>query len=333
MRSRAVLFLLFALIFACNSDTIFAQKKLFAAYKKVNRFLNGSYDTAYIKRNPVDFVLVLKSINYMDGYTIKNSEHNTFVLQSDLCYNVGASFGYKNFVLGYSYNISNLIYPNSIKSSNLTFNLPTNLFSLELSYFRNQGRKNLIQYRTRDSIINTRYAFEGLEANILTADAFYFVNHKRYANNSAYSTTFGCKQQKSAGSVITGLAYTRQNLHFDYDLLPVDNQFNLPVFENAYSTYSMHAGYGYNFVFQTHWLANISIITTTGVRVNAQDKSTDFNFATKSKMALAYNQPLFFVGINCNYGTNYSTLSNSLGNFNLYFGYRFLTKKTKALQA
>ena len=313
------------IIFCCFQNIIWGQtNKLISAYERVIYFFSGSYDTSYIKKKPVDFIIVLKSVNYLDSYYVMTDNQTKLNLQSDLCYNAGVSLGYKIFLLDYSYNLSNFLFPNSVKSSNMNLNIPTNFLNVELSYFINKGKTNLVGYQAPDTSFSAKYTFEGLNSKVLSVDVFYFVNHKRYANNSAYSKTFGYKQQKNAGSFIIGVSYTRQNLFFDFSQLPINYSLSLPIFRGMYSSYSVHMGYGYNFVFHKYWLANLSVITATGVKENETTNVSDFNFSLKLKMAIAYNRPLFFAGVNCDYTTNYNVITNSLGNFNIYVGYRFL---------
>jgi len=57
----------------------------------INKIFN-SYDTSYIKKVSTDFVIIIKSLNWMDTYQLSKTDIN-LNLKSDLCYNLGLSAG------------------------------------------------------------------------------------------------------------------------------------------------------------------------------------------------------------------------------------------------
>jgi len=201
-------------------------------------------------------------------------------------------------------------------------------------YFNNRGKTRIFEFDSANISMNLDLPFDNLYTKIFGVDLYYFFNHKRYSNSAAYTDSHTYSQHKSAGSLIAGISFTSHDLFFDFSELSNDDRFSalhdLETQNNSYNTYCISFGYGYNFIFSKKWLINLTLIPSIGIKID-KDKSNEnehFTMRNKGKLALIYNLNRCFMGINCQYNSNWYyakdySISNSLGTFNLLYGVRF----------
>ncbi|MFT3738687.1 MAG: DUF4421 domain-containing protein [Breznakibacter sp.] len=302
----------------------------------VNKWIDktfGTYDTAFVKKSSNRYVGIVRSSNWLDFYHFNFGNDAAIAFRSDLCYNLGFSVGYKSILLGYSISLTDAFSNRSVGSRKLDFHVSTNRFSVDLYHVSNKGQTNLSSYKSSDGQQNLRQPFDGLSTKTLTLDVYYYFNKYRYSSSAAYSRGYTNQQVKSAGSFITGLSYSSQNIFFDFTELSAENPSlqipQLGVQRIRYDSYCVNVGYGYNWLFSKAWLANVTVIPAVGVNVH-HDKADEGNLSVnaKTKAALVYNAPRYFMGITCHYYSNWYfsdqyTLENSIGSFDILFGLRF----------
>lgn len=310
------------------------SNKLIYKISKVNHTLNVN-DTNYIQKTSSKWVVGIKSSNWLDSYNIETGEATGISLKSDLCYNLGFSIGYKFLSLGYSVNLTNT-FSKQTAGNEWDFGINYNRFGLDAYYLNNSGNTMITGYTDATSQQDLYQPFDGLTTKMFGVDLTYFFNHSRYSNAAAYNN-YATKQHKSAGSLIVGASFSRQKLFLDFSKLSDEiASAELKTVENAnllYSNYCISIGYGYNYTFAKKWLINLTDIPSAGIKnqhikIPEDNSSSNLSIMNRVKFALVYNADHYYGGFNCFYTTNFYsakhyTLSNSLGVFNLFVGFRF----------
>lgn len=291
-------------------------------------------DTCYIAKSTSKWVFGLRNSNWLDSYNIETNEATAIVMQSDLCYNLGVSVGYKFITLGYSINLSNA-FAGKATGKEWDFGINYNRFGLDAYYLKNTGKTNITEYTDGDNMQELHQPFDGITSTIYGLDITYFFNHSRYSNAAAY-TNYATIQRKRAGSWIAGLTFSRQKLFLDFSKLSEEiASSELKAFENAdlfYNNYCVSFGYGYNYTFAKKWLINLTDIPSVGIKHQhikslSENSSDNLSIMNRVKFALVYNTNRFYGGFNCFFTTNMNatesyTRSNSLGVFNVFAGFR-----------
>ena len=292
----------------------------------------NSYDSSFIKKTDAKFVLGIKNHNWLDTYKIDPGNIN-LSFQSDLSYDLGLFMGYKFLQIGYYININGPLSGENVRRKGLNFDLVSNIVSLECFYFKNEGQTQITEYGINGINQALNIPFYGLQSEIFGIDLYYYFNNKQYSNSAAYADGHYYSQNKSAGSFIAGASFASNNISYDFSELESNEDLSalseIERIENNYYTYCISAGYGYSWVFSDNWLANLTIIPSMGTKVKKEDNSHKKYFTTrnKSKIALIYNLPQYYLGINCQYNINWDnsgdySSANSMGTFNLLFGIR-----------
>ncbi|MEH0155194.1 DUF4421 family protein [Limibacter armeniacum] len=294
--------------------------------KRIQSIYNN-FDSSYIEKTAYKYALILKSGNWQDAYNL-NIEHNTNVdFKSDLNSDIGIFASYRAISLGYSVNLNDLVFGESIKRKKWEVNIANNILSLELFYFNNKGLTNLKRYSDEFGTVELPKTFKGIATDVGGIDFNYFFNNKSYSNAAAYHDVHLFKQIKSAGSLIAGASFTRHDLSFDFS---EEQGLQLPQnLDKTYETYCLNIGYGYNYIFAKNWLANMSMIPAVGVQIdNSHDKQQEYiTLRNKGRMAVINNKPGYFWGVKCQNITNWFfsdnyTVANTLFTFKVLYGIR-----------
>jgi hypothetical protein len=316
-----------------QSDT----STLFNKIRQLDRKFSHN-DTSYISKSTSTWVFGLKSSNWLDAYDLETSEATSISMQSDLYYNLGVSVGYKFLTLGYSVNLTNVFSKQTV-GKKWDFGINYNRFGLDAYYLNNTGNTNINEYTEGGNQQEMHQPFDGITSTIYGLDITYFFNHSRYSNAAAY-TNYATIQRKRAGSWIAGLTFSRQKLFLDFSKLSEEiTSTELKTFENAdllYNNYCISIGYGYNHTFAKQWLFNITEIPSVGIKHQhikslSENSSDNLSIMNRVKIAIVYNANHIYGGFNCFFTTNINatesyTLSNSIGVFNVFAGFR-LSKK------
>ena len=291
-----------------------------------------TYDTNYIKNLSSKYTFVVENSNWLDFYHIESKNNNAITLQSDLNYNLGFSLGYKSLLAGYSFSLTNIISDKAVSNRRWELFFSNNLLSFNMQFVNNRGQTNVTSYEDNDGLYELHIPFDNLQTKIFETDLYYFFNKHHYSNMAAYSKNYIITQIKSAGSIIFGISFARQQIFFDFttlsqsELVPISS---LPdTLKIDYTNYALNMGYGYNYVFSTKWLTNITVIPSIGINNVNENTEYQLSFNTKIMTALVYNTPRYFGAISCRYYINRYfadtyLLTNSIGSFILSFGWRF----------
>jgi hypothetical protein len=195
--------------------------------------------------------------------------------------------------------------------------------------------------------------FEGLSIKVRGLNVYYIFNYRHFSYPAAYSQS--TVQRKSSGSFMLGFSFTHHRVSFKESAIKtllrpyIDESL---LFDNVkYNDYSLHAGYGYNYVPRRNWLINLSLMP--GLAYNAtfyhtQDDDNkvkerqhfpDFrldklNFDMVVRAAVVYNNSKYFAGASFilhsfDYRNSTVRLNNSFGSLNFYVGFNFKKKKIR----
>lgn len=296
----------------------------------------NTYDTAYVVGTGKRWKLMAKNDNWLDSYSLRLPQSIRVDMASDIAYNMGASLSYMAVSLGFMSNMDNVFAGNPVKHKKWEFQFSCALVAFDAYYSRNTGSTNITRlgdYRNYN-LFDADYKFSGLTSESYGVDMYYFFNNRKYSQGAAY--TYSKYQKKSAGSVISGIAVSHQNVKVDFNTLPEEIIDEMPSdkrnYHVKYNDFCIMIGYGYNWVFKKNWVFNITAIPCFGLNHSLNDtkeKQKDLvSFNIKAKMSLVYNYKRFFYSLNGKfdghfYNGNDYKFFNSVGNLALVAGFRF----------
>lgn len=297
----------------------------------------NSYDTAYVVGTGKRWKLQLKNGNWLNTYDLKIPHSIHIGMASNIAPNIGAYISYMALSLGYSMNIDNLLAGEPVKHKRFEANFSCALVAFDLFYSKNTGNTMITKLGDNYKNFNlfkADYEFSGLLLESYGLDMYYFFNNRKYSQGAAYS--YSKYQKKSAGSFISGLTLSKQNIKIDFNTLPSEIINNLPLehrnYHIYYNDYCVMLGYGYNWAFKKNWLYNITFIPCVGFNHSLDDTQISekdlFSFNIKAKMALVYNHNNFFYSITGKYDGHFYRNSkylfvNSYVNLAFVAGFRF----------
>lgn len=297
----------------------------------------NSYDTAYVVGTGKRWKLMVKNDNWIDFYNLKLPESIHIGMVSDIAPNLSASISYMALSFSYMLNLDYLFGGEPVKHRRFDLNFSCSLIAFDVYYSKNLGNTNITQlgdtYRNYN-FFNSDYHFTGLTLESFGVDMYYFFNNKKYSQGAAYS--YSKYQKRSAGSFISGLTFSRQNVKMNFNTLPDEIIEELPADKRKYHVhyrdYCFMLGYGYNWVFRKNWLLNFTLIPCVGFNRSLNDteerKKEMFSYNLKAKFALVYNHNRFFYSMNGKfdghfYRTNKYRFFNSYTNLAFVAGFRF----------
>lgn len=178
-------------------------------------------DSAYCRPSPYSGGIELQD-RMSQEYITFESEGYSFVTSSKVANRIGPYFGYGGVFAGSTFNVFAKKAPNR---SELTANVNSQLFNIELTYRRTGGdfRMDKFTIDTGDNHpvdITSGMGLAGSDigeyfSNNLTGVSInYFFNHKRYSNPAGF--TRGAVQVRSAGSFSLGARFAHQKMRFDF---------------------------------------------------------------------------------------------------------------------
>jgi len=321
-----------------NDTTIKYPKVLnfgFKAYRWINHALNY-YDSAYVvnpgKTSGKKFKVMLKNSNWMDMYSGHLGKWETPIeMNSD----VTSLFGFQICGLGlsltYMFNVRDLLAGNFIHNRRLQFSFTTSRVFVEA------------YYRTNDeSIVNLHrigrwtgsVPFPGLKREGYGLDAYYIFNHTHYSQAAAYC--FSKYQKRSAGSLLSGIYLSHQDVVMDMNKIHRDLKEYLPDsrtdYRFRYRDFGVMIGYGYSWVFHHGWLYNITVVPSIGYRHSfpnsIEGKKSLLSTNLNGRMALVRTAGNFFYALTFSheghwYRSTLHSFYNSYNNLELTAGFRF----------
>ena len=304
-------------------------------YRWGDRTFN-TYNSNYVVGTGKKWNIKLKNNNWLDYYAfdLGDNDDQDIRMMSDLCSTVGVSLTYMAVSVGYDINVTKLF--NGIQGvrKKWEFQFCCSLLALDAHFSQNTGATRITRMgaQTGKSI-----PFTGIDNKSAGVEAYYFFNNKKYSQAAAYN--YSKLQLRSAGSFIAGFSFNYQDVKFNFRELD-DNYFyqlqsewqRNPIYYLKSTIYSLVLGYGYNAVMGKHWIYNITVSPTVGIRYglneNANSHKTRLGLGNIAKMAFTYNSGRFFASIFTRWDISIlsekkDSFVNSFATFNVLGGFRF----------
>ncbi len=304
-------------------------------YRWGDGFFNG-YDTLYVKGTGYKFNAKLRTESWQDYYNFELPENMRMRMLSDPSTSVGVYLSYLAVSVGYDRNVSNLMGMNSKGRNKFSFGFNCSLFAVDLSWVSNKGGTTISKFGKRGDTYDPDIQFNGLDMNTTTLDIYYFFNHKRYSQASAFS--FSRVQERSQGSFYAGFSYSKQTFNFDFSTLPDEMKAALPSSWDGFNYYArtrnylLKAGYGYNWVPHRHWLIGVTESPMFGLKhgyINEANRQTDtFALYNDFRASVVWNSGRWFVGAIGQFTVSLlidhdSTFTNAIIQGSITAGFRF----------
>lgn len=294
-----------ALSFALDSIREWGKFPRFVVdtYRWGDRFFNG-YDTTFVKGTGYKFNVKLRTESWQDYYNFELPSNMRMRMLSDPSTSVGLYLSYLALSVGYDKNVSNIMGMNSNGRNKFTFGFNCSLFAVDASWVSNKGGTTISKFGKRGDTYNPDMQFNGLDVSTTSLDVYYFFNHKRYSQASAFS--FSRVQLNSQGSFYAGFSYTKQEFNFDFSSLPDEMKDALPDWWQQYtyfaktSNYLLKGGYGYNWVPRKGWTIGVTESPMIGLKhgyINRMNRqSNSFALYNDFRASIVWNNGRWFVG-------------------------------------
>lgn len=329
------------------------------AFKSVFNFFTAEPDTMFIEPQRYNFT-VMAQTTLTDDYFSLQGERNYYVsFAPSRKLKLGPFFGWRWLFFGYVFNVNTI----QISSNNIDVNttLYTPAIGIDLIY-RKLGDGYTLRSMQLGNLDATRalegMEVDGLDINIMSLNAYYVLNKRRYSHQAAFNQTN--RQLCNAGSWIFGTGYNRCAVSMNWDAFKSqvrkktggDERFVIDdsalVFRKiSYKSVPITAGYGYNWVFARNWLFGAQLLgsmsymwsqgDTYDRSLSVSDLIKDFKFSNFTldgtvRLGLVWNNSKWFAGASAIYHTyhyhqNQLRADNIFGQLNVYVGYNFWRKK------
>lgn len=316
---------------------LFATTQAFATENNGGGFLQWidrtffGFDSTYVHSYPTRLTLTLQNKTWMDFYSFKIDEENEMEVKSDYLSDFSFSIGYSFLSVSYTLGMDKITGDKNSKYDRFDLSLKCNMLALDLSSATNESETTLFALHEG---METSAPFYGLKMEMQEASVTYYFNHRKYANEAAYSSSYPYQQIKNCGSPIIGLYYGKHDITCDLTKIPEEIGIHLPKekVEKKIDNQDicLNGGYGFNFVFAKGWLLNGTAIPSIGLRIHDDDGTKKkYQLATNSKIkaACTYNSRYFFAGISFHHSTFWYftkdyTIENSIGACTINVGVR-----------
>lgn len=304
-------------------------------YRWGDRTFN-SYNSAYVIGTGKRWNVKLRNNNWLDYYAfdLSSGDDQDIRMMSDLCSTLGVSLSYMAVSIGYDINITKLLNGTQGIRKKWDFQFCCSLIALDAHFSQNTGSTRITRLGKRKRV---SIDFSGIDNKSYGLEAYYFFNNKKYSQAAAYN--YSKLQLRNAGSFFAGISLNIYNVDFDFSELP-ESDFSIlptewkknPLFKVNTTSYSLIGGYGYNLVIGKHWIYNITIAPTLGVRHGYNetlDRSrTALGLGGIAKTAFTFNSGNFFASLYGKWDASIlsekeNTFINSIGTFNIIGGFRF----------
>ena len=343
MRGRTVMTII--ALFLCMHAT--AQER---GLDKIKRIVTGTVDFVDYVLNDVDTAYVDKNLynmTFMPEYSF-SYEHYRLGTTGNAGQSIGIlpenrsvmtlNIGWRWLIVGYSIDLQK-----NRPLKEFSTSLYSTRFALDLLY-----RKASEGYRIND-IAGLYDSGRDLPENIADEDVLtvkqlglglHYAFNKRFSYGAAYGQS--TIQRASAGSLIVGAGYNRQEFTFDHEkiesLTEMKLKEELKFKEAVYNDFSISLGYAYNWVFARNFLAGISFEPSVGykhakMQYSGEEKvlgSVNMDFTTRA--ALVYNNNRYYAGASLESHTFYYQkkplyITNGFGLLEVYVGFNFWRRK------
>lgn len=307
----------------------------FKGYRWANHMFNY-YDSTYVE-NPGKLTgrkwkVMIKNNNWIDFYSGHLSNWRTPIqMNSDVTSLFGFHISGMGLSFTYMFNLRDLLAGNFIRNRRLQFSFTTSRVFVEAYYRKND--ESTVHINRLGRWLGSRI-FPGLKREGYGLDAYYIFNHTHYSQAAAYC--FSKYQKRSAGSLLSGIYMSHQDVVMDLSKLDADLIQYLPDKETdyrfRYRDFGFMIGYGYSWVFHHGWLYNITVAPSIGYRHSfpgsIEGKKSLLSTNLTAKMALVRTAGNFFYAFNFNheghwYQSRLHSFFNSYNTFELSAGFRF----------
>ena len=311
-------------------------------YKWGDKTFN-SYDTTYVKSTGMNWKVILKNNNWFDFFQCRPMENVEMRFYNTApSTTIGAYVSFMALSVGYAIDLDKLL-GRQITSRKFEFSFTCARFFAEFYRTHNTGKMNVTTKDLKDKEKYEIKNYEGLRRKSWGINAYYFLNHNKYAQAASYC--YSKYQRRSAGSMLVGFNVSHQDIYFDAAKattefvtengetvkIPEEELQNETIFN--YTDYCLSFGYGYNWVLGKKWLLNGTAIVYPGLKHALAHASSDggsnyFAINFKAKVGVTYSHRHFFASLVGNfdshmYNTGKYRFSSVLADLSLITGFRF----------
>lgn len=291
-------------------------------------------DTVYVKSDGKMGKLMLTSDNWADNYLFGSKTLPYITMGSKMFPNLGIYAKYGILSIGYSVDMSTLFGGTHTSHQKWNFSVGCARFNIEAHLWRNSGTTYIHRFSDIKEMKSLDLPYDGLTFSAANIHGYYIFNHRRFDFGAALS--YSNNQRISQGSALVGLDISRIVAFFDFTKLPNEiiesNPYPLENYRFHYQSYSVLGGYSFNWVFNKHFVFNVTAIPGLGVAYSREDASMSDKLQLagvfKGVAGLLYTTKRFFIGARCRYHAN-AVLSDDIDfmngriNFQATTGFRF----------
>lgn len=283
----------------------------------------NSYDTDYVvgtgknwKFN-ADATVWLQSYGYLFDLFNGKGWDDRIVMHSNFNYDVGVRLSFMAVSIGYTWNINQMAKVHPSPRSTFDFAFSCALFTAELRMQSTSGNTRITRFGRYNDGNRVNVPFDDIETDLLSINAYYFFNHKRFSQAAVYK--FSKYQKRSSGSWMLGAGYKKQQIAMDFSKLPEDMlQYipeNLPLNNKFhYRDFEILGGYSYNAVMPHNWIFNITALPGVGFKRSLlpgeQSISEMFSANFSGRMGFTYNHRAFFANLTVKFDGSFVFNSN-----------------------
>ena len=320
-----------------------AQEKRFDKIKKIVTgtvdfvdYVLNNVDTAYVEKDLYNMRLMPEYSSSYEHYrlgTTSNGGQSIGIL-SDNCNLMTLNIGWRWITVGYSIELHK-----NHPMQEFNTSLYTTRFCLDIFY-----RKGSEGYRINDMTGLADSYIISSDENILTVKqlgvGLHYALNKRFSYGAAYGQS--TIQRVSAGSLIWGVGYNRQEFAFDHEkvesLTEIMVKEELKFKELWQNDFNISVGYAYNWAFAKNFIAGISFEPALSYKLakiqysdeNRRQGGINMDFTTRA--ALVYNNNRYYAGASLESHTFYYRkkplyTTNGFGQLGIYVGFNFWRRK------
>ncbi len=231
----------------------------------------NSYDEDYVRATGKNWKLSVKSNNWSQNYRYVFSLFNqdNVTVRSAISSDLGISLQFMAVSIGYTRAMDESIYGKKSNRRTFDFSFTCSRFSIEALSQHSSGNAFIERFGNyAGGKRNLHMPFDGVDQNQTSLTTFYFFNHHKYSQSAAYA--YSKYQLRSAGSWLGGFRWGHRRVVMDFSEIsdemkeanpefPLINTFN-------YNEYSLLGGYAFNWVWNKHFLYNITVMPGFGYR-------------------------------------------------------------------
>ena len=318
----------------------------------LRRVIRGfSYiDEKYVEPQHYNWSVMLQATHTYDYYHLgtTGSDAQSVWLSPAPNLKVGPYFGWRWVFAGYTFDLKNV----DVDNKDLKQEFDISIYAAQVGadlYYRRTGCDYKIRRINLGKNVDTRslegIPFGGISVGITGVNLYYIFNHQRFSYPAAFAQS--TIQKISCGSWMVGVAWTRNSIDFDYEMLQQEiderlgsNTVKLDsglMFNSVrYYNSSASVGYAYNWVFAKNWLfcSSLSLALaykrTRGETYSSKDilNLNNVNIDGIGRFGLVYNNMRWYAGASViarayNYHKSRFAANNIFGSLNMYVGYNF----------